>query len=419
MNQKSLSTREGRAQLIAEIEAQRNLMTAVATGGPRIDSANGEYKERQQRIQDALSELGLRDPNPYSDLWSWYGKWSSGDLPTYQSRRQYIRDLYAPLVAYLSQAPATTASSPPGEPSGWLRADRGLTKVWSQIEYARHEEDFQAVGLLCRETLISLAQVVYDPTRHATGEGKEPSPTDAKRMLEAYIEHELQGSSNEAARKYAKASLDLANALQHKRTAGFRDAAMCAEATRAVLKLMAIVAGQQDPDTAPVGKVDISEALVEFSYRFIDIYYEWDEHLYELGVIVENQGSQVINDFKLEFTFPDLDSIPKRWEIVGFLGATLSNAGHESSGPLVEVKPGDNTVSVRREAHLIRVTYRSRDALLPNEKVDLAEAIGLRYRINRSVYANLEDVPPVKWILYADNMLCKQGEVPISRLNNY
>jgi len=43
---------------------------------------NGEYKTRLEKIKAALQVRNLRDPNPYSDLWSWYGKWSSGDLPS-------------------------------------------------------------------------------------------------------------------------------------------------------------------------------------------------------------------------------------------------------------------------------------------------------------------------------------------------
>jgi hypothetical protein len=38
---------------------------------------------------------------------------------------------------------------------------------------------------------------------------------------------------------HAKAALDLANDLQHRRTAGFRDAALWAEATSAVVNLIA------------------------------------------------------------------------------------------------------------------------------------------------------------------------------------
>ena len=38
-------------------------------------------------------------------------------------------------------------------------------------------------------------------------------------MLEAYINVELGGAANETLRKYARATLDLANELTHKRTA--------------------------------------------------------------------------------------------------------------------------------------------------------------------------------------------------------
>ena len=40
-----------------------------------------------------------------------------------------------------------------------------------------------------------------------------------------YLAVELAGGSTAIARKYAKASLDLANELQHERTAAFRKAA--------------------------------------------------------------------------------------------------------------------------------------------------------------------------------------------------
>jgi hypothetical protein len=237
--------------LLQLVEGQRNLMIAVATGGPAINSVSYEYGKRRFAIIDALAELGLRDPNPYADLWDWYGKWSSGDLPSYQSRRQYIRELYAPLIERLEQlahGSEPIAAGPLREPTGWARVDRGLDKVRETLASAKSEEDFQTVGLLCRETLISLAQVTYDPNIHLPPDGTEPSETDAKRRLEAYIDKELLGSGNEETRRYAKAALSLANALQHSRTADFREAAMCAEATASVVNFIAIVSGSRDPD---------------------------------------------------------------------------------------------------------------------------------------------------------------------------
>ena len=131
------------------------------------------------------------------------------------------------------------------EPTGWEKVDRQLQEAELRLEGAHTEENFQAVGLLCRESLISVAQEVFDPSRHATVDGVSPSKTDARRMLEAFFESELGGSSNEEARAQAKAALKLAVALQHRRTADFRMAALCCEATISVVNSVAIVSGRR------------------------------------------------------------------------------------------------------------------------------------------------------------------------------
>jgi hypothetical protein len=232
-------------ELLQEVMTQRDLMIAVSTGGPRIADVNIQYTARRTRIQRQLSLRGLTDPNPYSDLWAWYGKWSSGDLPSYQSRRAFISDLYGGLVDRLTGLEAEGARVF-SEPTGWTRVDRDLGELRRKLAEARTEADFQAIGHLSREILITLAQAVFDPQRHRAADGVEPSNTDAKRMLESYISAELSGSSNEALRRHAKAALDVSNDLQHRRTATFREAALCAEATTSVVNLIAIIAGRRD-----------------------------------------------------------------------------------------------------------------------------------------------------------------------------
>jgi hypothetical protein len=230
-------------ELIKEIELQRALMITVATGGPRIDDVNKEYQLRRTKINRALIERDIEDPNSFPDLWSWHGKGTSGDLATYASRRQYIAELYAPLIDRLQ----SSHSSRNTEPTGWERVDRTIDTLQTRLEAATTEEEYQEVGFLCRETLISLAQAVYDRTQHQVLDGTDPSKTDAKRMLEAYIAAELVGDSNEASRRHVKASFDLANSTQHRRTATFRDAALCAEATISVLSCIAIISGRRNP----------------------------------------------------------------------------------------------------------------------------------------------------------------------------
>jgi hypothetical protein len=179
---------------------------------------------------------------PFDDLWTWHGRWSAGDLPSYQSRRVFLNQIFNALIARVRQE-----SGREFEPTGWRRVDRTILKTKTHLAVAKGEENYQTVGLNCREALISLAQIVWDPERHPSVDHVPPSPTDAKRKLEAFIAVELATNANEQARKHARAALDLAVGLQHKRSANWRDAAICIEATTSVVNLIAIVQGRRDP----------------------------------------------------------------------------------------------------------------------------------------------------------------------------
>ncbi len=230
---------------IKELEAEKAMMVSVSTGGARIQEVNQDYIERRHRIRPFLLTIGVADPNPYPDLWAWYGKWSSGELPTYRSRREYLTQLFQPTMDALTRRAAGIVTEPAVPPTGWTRVDRGIDAIRQRLETAHTEEEFQTVGLLCRETLISLGQAVYVPVLHTPSDGVAPSSTDGYRMLEAFIASTLSGSSNETIRKHTKTALELANQLQHRRTATFRDAALCSEATRTVINIIAIIADKR------------------------------------------------------------------------------------------------------------------------------------------------------------------------------
>ncbi|MBD1849559.1 hypothetical protein [Leptolyngbya sp. FACHB-711] len=239
-------TRAEIKDLLQNINQQKAVMINVATGGSRIQEVNEEYKERRISVMSKLQTMGLQDPNPFSDLWSWYNKWSDGSLPTYGSRREYISNLYQQLVDNLIVLLQQVESQQLLEPTGWARVDRNIDKIVRALANAHNEEDYQAAGLLCRETIISLAQAVYDPEKYSSLDGVAPSETDAKRMLESYIAVELAGGSKEALRKYVKDAYQLAVTLQHKRNATFREAALCVEATRSLVNSIAIISGQRE-----------------------------------------------------------------------------------------------------------------------------------------------------------------------------
>lgn len=230
-------------QLIKDIGFLKDTMISVATGEQRIQEINDQYKLKYTSTEKALQKLNLKNPNPHKDLWEWYYKWSS-TFSTYRERRTYINEMYNSLIQMLEENEEPDFINVTVDLTDWERIERSVNEIRLRQNEAETEEQFQAVGFLCRETIITLAQAVFNKEKHPILDGKEVSNTDAKRMLEAYIATELSGPSNEIFRKYAKATLDLANELTHKRTADKKDAFLCAAATISLINLIGIIEGR-------------------------------------------------------------------------------------------------------------------------------------------------------------------------------
>lgn len=223
--------------IIQLIERIKTLMISVSTGGRRIQEVNEQYMAMCKMLDQYFSILGLDNPNPYKDLWEWYGRWSQPDLNTYASRRTFIPQLYQKTVEEIDKSQEDFPDNV-YEPTGWDRVDRAVYEMKKRLSVADTEEKYQAIGMIGRETLITAAQQVFNRKLHKPSDGIEPSDTDAKRMLDAYFMYVLSGLANERYRKFAKSAVDLANHLTHDRMAERSDAEMCITAVTAVINLV-------------------------------------------------------------------------------------------------------------------------------------------------------------------------------------
>lgn len=136
---------------------------------------------------------------------------------------------------------------------GWSAVEQQLKLVRQELAAARHSPQFQAIGVHCREILVSLAKAIYVSERHRPVQGPEPGAADFKRKLQAYVAVELRGEAKDEDRKHAQAVIDLAfsaydlaNKVQHNRNADFRSAAGCVTATTAVVEFIGVAAGRSD-----------------------------------------------------------------------------------------------------------------------------------------------------------------------------
>ncbi|QUS37852.1 hypothetical protein RPMA_02500 [Tardiphaga alba] len=234
---------DGHGALLPDLIIHRDMMISVATGGRTIQDVDDYYVARQVWISDACAAAGIAYENPHNGLWEWYNFWKA-HFATYAERREYVRKLFAAPIAAASARIASPSPVSEREPTGWERVDRALGNAKTQLARASTEEEWQAVGLVCREVLISLAQAVFDPEVHQPTDGIAPSATDANRMTEAYLQHVFPGESYKEVRGHARAALALALNLQHRRTATRQLAALCLEGTSSAVAVISIIAGR-------------------------------------------------------------------------------------------------------------------------------------------------------------------------------
>lgn len=106
---------------------------------------------------------------------------------------------------------------------------RKLKSVATLIDTAKEIEDFQAIGVQCRETLIELGNHIYEPVM-AGGE-EQPQASNFKRKAELFIHFYLKGSENSDYRgiikKLTEATWDYANKITHSQNATYYEASTC------------------------------------------------------------------------------------------------------------------------------------------------------------------------------------------------
>ena len=106
---------------------------------------------------------------------------------------------------------------------------RKLKSVATLIDNAQEIEDFQAIGVQCREVLIELGNHIYEP--YMSEGNDQPKGSDFKHKAEKFVKYYLKGSENADYRtlfkKITEATWDYANKLTHSKSATFYEASTC------------------------------------------------------------------------------------------------------------------------------------------------------------------------------------------------
>jgi hypothetical protein len=106
---------------------------------------------------------------------------------------------------------------------------RKLRNTADQLESAKEVEDFQAIGVQCREILIELGNAIYKLGME--GEEEQPQKSNFKKKAELFIKFYLNDSENSDYRSYIKkiteATWDYANKITHSQNTTIYESSTC------------------------------------------------------------------------------------------------------------------------------------------------------------------------------------------------
>jgi hypothetical protein len=232
--------------LLDELERQAALLTAVATGGPRLQDVQREYQARRRRLINALRRRGLEYPFPWQDLWQWYGHWTGTGLGTYSERRMAIRELAAPVIAALERQHTGLRVADPGSgPLTWVDLDARVAGLVAELDGAISRDDLQDVGRRAREILIDCAKLLADPSLVPAGTAS-PKAADAKAWLDLFLTARASGSHRDELRRFIRAAWDLAQTVTHGNIDRL-EAFAAAQATVLLVRTFQALAADQAP----------------------------------------------------------------------------------------------------------------------------------------------------------------------------
>lgn len=90
-------------ELLSFITRLEELMIGAATHVVQIQDVDEEYKKVYYKVAAELDRRDVNNPNPYSSLWDFYSYWDE-ELPSYQSRRKHVREIYKEIEDKLNLA---------------------------------------------------------------------------------------------------------------------------------------------------------------------------------------------------------------------------------------------------------------------------------------------------------------------------
>jgi len=214
-----------------------DLQLSGTSGGQRISDADTRLAVRA--LERTSSRAGYEFKLPFRDHASWRSYWirkGAAGPGGWRARRDLLSDLfdapYASVMTAQDRALDSTLAEPVSarERVGWPEVDTEVGELRRHFRTATTPADYRAVGNDCVHLTEALSRQVYDHTQHTPAGEEEPPVAKTKLRLERYVEARLPGPDNAEMRKFARAAIELAQAIKHGGSPDRTEAGIAADA---------------------------------------------------------------------------------------------------------------------------------------------------------------------------------------------
>lgn len=199
--------------------------------------------EKVRHLEKVLSENVFGEPMDAWDVRTNKGRWWVITNPTnlYSQRLfpslDYTLSFHVGVMTRMQQAAMTKEQLKPHDRINEL--ENKIARARSTLYAAKKGEDFQSVGMKCRECLLSLVEQFAEPCMVPVGQ-ESPQRGNFIQWCELVAAHFAPGGSNERLRSHlreiSKSTWHLVNWLTHAHHAGKLDGSIAISSTENVLE---------------------------------------------------------------------------------------------------------------------------------------------------------------------------------------
>ena len=211
---------------VSDTADQRLLFRAVQRISQRhnIDVHQFEYRDYDEFGDFVLEQFGIK--------------------PDEVNIRRYLGSIFNPLedqVHRIQDVIWDTELILPVSPrgaTGWSKVDSEIDEMRQQFRSARTEQAHSSIGNSCNRILLFLSEAAFIPARHLPAGEDLPPAAKTKNRFGMIIDRELAGPDQASLRKVAHATVELAEAVKHRKNPSRTDAGIAADSVIMLVNLM-------------------------------------------------------------------------------------------------------------------------------------------------------------------------------------